>query len=115
LVIITLSHYFYVEFIIFNKKYSIRRHFYLLYFIQITLQFSKVHASAHKKYILLNKFYNFECMDVVTGGRDCPANSNKHTLQLNQLFSTYLYRSQKILAQKIMAKQFVEAPGQITI
>jgi hypothetical protein len=22
-------------------------------------------------------------MDVVTGGRDCPINSNKHTLQLN--------------------------------
>jgi hypothetical protein len=24
-------------------------------------------------------------MDVVTGGRDCPTNSNKHTLQLNLL------------------------------
>jgi hypothetical protein len=23
-------------------------------------------------------------MDVVTGGRDCPINTNKHTLQLNQ-------------------------------
>jgi hypothetical protein len=29
--------------------------------------------------------YNFEYMDVVTGGRDCPTNSNKHTLQLNIL------------------------------
>jgi hypothetical protein len=27
--------------------------------------------------------YNFEYMDVVTWGRDCPTNSNKHTLQLN--------------------------------
>jgi hypothetical protein len=27
--------------------------------------------------------YNFEYMDVVTGGRDCPTNFNKHTLQLN--------------------------------
>jgi hypothetical protein len=25
---------------------------------------------------------NFVCMDVVTGGRNCPINSNKHTLQL---------------------------------
>jgi hypothetical protein len=28
---------------------------------------------------------NFVCMDVVTGGRDCPINSNKHTLQLQKL------------------------------
>jgi len=28
--------------------------------------------------------YNFEYMNVVTGGRDCPTNSNKHTLQLDE-------------------------------
>jgi len=32
---------------------------------------------------------NFVCMDVVTGGRDCPINSKKHTLQLNKHYTKY--------------------------
>jgi len=42
--------------------------------------------SAHHKSLIRKKRVinsNFVCMDVVTGGRDCPINSNKHTLQLN--------------------------------
>jgi hypothetical protein len=35
-----------------------------------------------KTLLLCRHFSNFVCMDVVTGGRDCPINSNKHTLQL---------------------------------
>jgi hypothetical protein len=36
--------------------------------------------------ILFNTFNNishFACMDVVTGSRKCPINSNKHNLQLH--------------------------------
>jgi hypothetical protein len=34
--------------------------------------------------------YNFEYMDVVTGGRDCPTISNKHTLQLNWMYQSQI-------------------------
>jgi len=39
-----------------------------------------------KTLLLFCHFSNFVCMDVVTGGRDCPINSNKHTLQLKKHF-----------------------------
>jgi hypothetical protein len=42
---------------------------------------------------ILLLLYNIEYMDVITGGRDCPTNSNKHTLQLKRHQTVSLYAS----------------------
>jgi hypothetical protein len=81
-----------------------------------------VYYLAQSKQIFREKIHQmrlckFECMDVVTGGRKCPINSNKHNMQLVfgvkiqeiggfKIFTNFKFYMSNILGSKLVYELF---------